>query len=148
MIKNVAFPDDRKYKSYLLNLKQQRYGPTKFLFNKSTRKLAISQLHMCPICNDTLYNGEALEKHHIVSFKDGGSTTFGNLVLLHQPCHKSIRHRKTEQEKRLILEQLQNYKLRHPSLLAKFIRKKKEEGYSSKQIDEKLISLFEETIVE
>jgi 5-methylcytosine-specific restriction endonuclease McrA len=137
MIKNVALSDDRKYKSYILNLKQQRYSSTKFLFNRINRELAISQMHKCPICNETLYNGEALEKHHIVAFKDGGTTAFGNLVLLHQPCHKSITHRKNEQDRKLIIENLQRYKTQHPSLLAQFIREKKEEGLSSQQVNEK-----------
>jgi len=52
--------------------------------------LAKRTYHLCPVCEESLYNGEELHLHHIVPQKDGGKDTVGNLVLLHDACHRQV----------------------------------------------------------
>jgi len=49
--------------------------------------------HQCPICLDSLHNGEKVELHHIKPVKTGGKYTISNIQPLHQICHNSITHR-------------------------------------------------------
>lgn len=49
--------------------------------------------HLCPLCNETLHNGETVELHHIKPAKDGGEYSLTNIQPLHQICHISITHR-------------------------------------------------------
>ena len=48
--------------------------------------------HQCPICLDSLHNGEKVELHHIKPVKEGGKYTVSNIQPLHQICHISITH--------------------------------------------------------
>ena len=48
--------------------------------------------HQCPICLDSLHNGEKIELHHIKPVKEGGQYTISNIQPLHQICHISITH--------------------------------------------------------
>jgi RNA-directed DNA polymerase len=44
----------------------------------------------CAICGESLYNGEAVELHHIIPVKSGGNWTLENIQPLHKMCHASI----------------------------------------------------------
>ena len=46
--------------------------------------------HMCPICQESLHNGEDVELHHVVPVKEGGKYTMGNIQPLHKICHQNI----------------------------------------------------------
>ena len=48
--------------------------------------------HLCPICQESLHNGERVELHHIKPVKIGGKYTISNIQPLHQICHQSISH--------------------------------------------------------
>ncbi|MCX2829904.1 group II intron reverse transcriptase/maturase [Bacillus pseudomycoides] len=50
-------------------------------------KIAKKQKYICPICEEALQNGEALEVHHKVPKAYGGTNEYSNLQLLHIPCH-------------------------------------------------------------
>ena len=149
MIINSACPDDSNFKLYFSQLKQNRFNKNNFFFkNKLARELTISQYHHCPICNDDLYNGESLHKHHIIDFKDGGKTTFSNLVLLHQPCHSKITFMKSKKKQKRYQLFLLEYKSSHPSLLARYLREQKKHGITSDQITENFISELESNQME
>lgn len=49
--------------------------------------------HQCPICLDSLHNGEKIELHHIKPVKEGGKYTISNIQPLHQICHSGITHK-------------------------------------------------------
>ena len=54
------------------------------------RKCPYSVLsHRVPI-----FNGETIETHHQVPFKDGGSDEVSNLIHLHITCHQQVHGRK------------------------------------------------------
>lgn len=46
----------------------------------------------CPICEESLHNGESIELHHIVPQKSGGKYKLDNIIPLHELCHKQITH--------------------------------------------------------
>jgi RNA-directed DNA polymerase len=87
LVKGAASPDDPKLREYWENREKKK---EKTLDNNSLRKLARLQNHKCPICSESLYNGEELHKHHIVPKKQGGKDTYDNLRLVHYYCHQQI----------------------------------------------------------
>jgi len=50
--------------------------------------------HICPVCNETLHNGEKVELHHIVTQKQGGKYQLKNIQPLHQICHQKVTYSK------------------------------------------------------
>lgn len=46
----------------------------------------------CPVCGETLHNGEIVELHHIVPQKSQGKYSLENIVPLHQICHQQVSH--------------------------------------------------------
>lgn len=52
--------------------------------------------HLCPICGESLHNGEKVELHHIKPVKEGGKYSMSNIQPLHQICHISITHNKAK----------------------------------------------------
>jgi RNA-directed DNA polymerase len=55
------------------------------------RRLSYSQNHICPICNESLYNDDdKVEHHHIKPRYIKGDDSLPNLLLLHDSCHSSI----------------------------------------------------------
>jgi 5-methylcytosine-specific restriction endonuclease McrA len=47
---------------------------------------------ICPICEESLHNGEVVELHHIKPQKSGGKYSLENIVPLHQICHQQVTH--------------------------------------------------------
>ncbi len=84
MVKGSASPDDPTLREYW----QQRERRKATDHTPSIQKLAQRQNHVCPVCRETLYNGEQLHKHHIVPRSQGGTDTYTNLAMLHLPCHQ------------------------------------------------------------
>ena len=48
--------------------------------------------HKCPVCSESLHNGEPVELHHIVPQKSGGKYSIENVLPLHQICHQQATH--------------------------------------------------------
>lgn len=70
-------------------------------FNKRREKLigakfraAVYRVHkqICPICGESLYNGENVELHHIIPRSQGGKYSIENVLPLHEICHKQFTH--------------------------------------------------------
>jgi hypothetical protein len=53
-------------------------------------QVAQSQNWRCPVCQDALFNGEALHTHHLKPVKEGGTDLKENLIHLHQACHHHL----------------------------------------------------------
>ncbi|NES65547.1 MAG: group II intron reverse transcriptase/maturase [Okeania sp. SIO2D1] len=87
-------PDDPK----LLGYWEKRYaGITNKSWAKGSKyhKVAKNQDWKCPVCNQSLSNGEPIHTHHIIPVKDGGTDDTENLVHLHESCHIQV-HSKTK----------------------------------------------------
>lgn len=108
MVKNNMIPDNKSQKS--IDYWSKRMANKQFLTwgnYESRLKLAKKQFHICPICNESLYNEEELHVHHIKPKKLGGKDTYGNLVITHELCHRQIHSLKlTEDDIRNKLQKL------------------------------------------
>jgi RNA-directed DNA polymerase len=94
-VKGSASPDDPSLNEYW-QARQQRFGKTYWERNSKLYRAAQSQNWQCPICRDSLFNGESIETHHIVSVASEGLNNDNNLMHMHHACHKQI-HRKSKQ---------------------------------------------------
>ena len=57
---------------------------------ESSQKIADRQRGKCPMCNESLFNGEEIQKHHILPKDEGGTETYKNLQLVHYFCHQQM----------------------------------------------------------
>jgi RNA-directed DNA polymerase len=88
---------------------------------ESRLKVSKKQFHICPICYESLYNGEDLHLHHKLSKKAGGTDSYTNLALLHMFCHLQVHSQK------LSFEELdQRIKVLVSNLKASLKKKKQE----------------------
>ncbi|AFZ52119.1 group II intron reverse transcriptase/maturase [Dactylococcopsis salina] len=94
-VKGTASPDDPSLRDYWQN-RSLKIGKQKWAKGSKYEQVAKMQEHKCPVCGDSLYNGEEIETHHIVPVKDGGSDDAENLVHLHKACHKQVHSSKTK----------------------------------------------------
>jgi RNA-directed DNA polymerase len=85
--KNPYLTDDKEYfikrKNYLIWAKFRAAVYKKFN-------------QICPICKDSLHNGENVELHHIEPVKQGGKYKLNNIQPLHQICHQKVTHMKSK----------------------------------------------------
>ena len=53
-------------------------------------KLEVLKKHknICPVCNESLHNGESVELHHIVPQRLKGKYNLTNIQPLHAMCHR------------------------------------------------------------
>lgn len=98
LVKNNMNPDDRSSDTIMYWMKRSANKQyTAWGGYESRLLLAKKQFHICPICYDSLYKdsddveqGEELHVHHIRPKKNGGSDSYGNLVILHELCHRQV----------------------------------------------------------
>lgn len=88
-VKGQASPDDPSLKEYWQK-RQEKEGKKYWAKGSKYEQIAKEQNWKCPICNDSLFNGEEIETHHIVPVKEGGSDDKENLIHLHKACHKQV----------------------------------------------------------
>jgi RNA-directed DNA polymerase len=50
------------------------------------------QRKICPVCEESLFNGEKIEIHHINPQRTGGKYKIDNCQALHEVCHKKVTH--------------------------------------------------------
>ena len=63
------------------------------LINAKFRALMYKKYkHKCPVCLESLHNGETVELHHIIPQKSGGKYSVENVLPLHQICHQQASH--------------------------------------------------------
>jgi RNA-directed DNA polymerase len=93
-VKGNSSPDDSSLREYWQK-RATDYG--KKYWAKGSKYEAIAKLQnwRCPVCGDSLFNGEPIETHHIVPVAEGGTDDSENLMHLHKACHKQV-HSKTK----------------------------------------------------
>jgi len=87
-----ASPDNPELRDYW---KRRNFKQVDSLPNARQRRLAKKQKGICPVCRDSLFNGEKLHIHHRLPKAEGGTDQYRNLALLHVNCHQQV-HRKRE----------------------------------------------------
>jgi RNA-directed DNA polymerase len=85
-VKGDASPDDPSLREYW-EKRHQKYGKSYWERNSRNYKIAQNQNWKCPICGESLFNGEELDTHHIVPVAQGGDNSVKNLQHLHRACH-------------------------------------------------------------
>ncbi|PSB56700.1 group II intron reverse transcriptase [Chamaesiphon polymorphus] len=93
-VKGNASPDDPSLKDYW-EKRTKNNGKSRFERNSRNYKIAQNQNWKCPICGESLVNGEELDIHHIVPVAQGGLDDLENLQHLHASCHQQ-EHSKTK----------------------------------------------------
>jgi RNA-directed DNA polymerase len=93
-VKGNASPDDPSLREYW-HKRATDYGKKYWAKGSKYEAIAKLQIWKCPICGDSLFNGEPIETHHIVPVAEGGTDDSQNLKHLHKTCHKQV-HSKTK----------------------------------------------------
>lgn len=96
MVKGTASPDDPTLKSYWDARKKIK---AKSLI-PSYQKIAEKQGFSCPVCAESLFNDEHIQKHHKISSHQGGNNSYANLELLHYYCHQQIHSQRRDDNPR------------------------------------------------
>ena len=86
LVKGTASPDDPKLHKYW----EQREATKAKDLPPSSQKIVKGQNGRCPICGESLFNGEELHLHHKVPKSRGGRNSYANLVFLHLYCHQKL----------------------------------------------------------
>lgn len=105
-------------------------------FNKRREKLINTKFkasiykiykHLCPVCNESLHNGETVELHHIIPRKDGGKYSIENILPLHEICHEQVTHgNKSLQRFKIALPELQTNSKKNKAASSKRTKKMEE----------------------
>jgi RNA-directed DNA polymerase len=88
-VKGTASPDDPNLAEYWAK-RATKHGKNIWDQGSKYYKIALNQQWKCPICREHLYNGEAIETHHIVPMAKGGLDDIDNLQHLHKICQKAV----------------------------------------------------------
>jgi len=88
LVKQDASPDDANLAAYWQRRVQQT---TKMSLHPKYHWLAAKQQYCCPVCGESLANGESVERHHIIRNKnDPARDEARNMRLVHLYCHQQI----------------------------------------------------------
>ena len=93
-VKGSSSPDDSSLREYWQK-RATDYGKKYWAKGSKYEAIAKIQNWKCPVCGESLFNGEPIETHHIVPVAEGGTDGSENLKHLHKACHKQV-HSKTK----------------------------------------------------
>jgi RNA-directed DNA polymerase len=88
IVKGTASMDDPQLQQYWRN-RQQRQLKNLPSFRQ---QIAQRQDGGCPVCGQSLFNGEELQLHHRKPKAQGGTDQIENLLLLHLFCHQQVHY--------------------------------------------------------
>ena len=94
LVKKRSSPDDPSLTEYWekRGKRSQKSEATKW--NAKQEQVAYKQDYKCPVCKQSLFNGEEVHLHHITPRSEGGKDTINNLVWVHLFCHHKVHHQK------------------------------------------------------
>ncbi|MGK7892816.1 MAG: group II intron reverse transcriptase/maturase [Xenococcus sp. (in: cyanobacteria)] len=87
-------PDDPLLKEYWEKRRNKSNKSEAQKLNKRRQKIAKNQNYRCPICGESIFNGEPIHIHHVIPRKDNGTDDISNLTFVHTYCHHKIHHEK------------------------------------------------------
>jgi RNA-directed DNA polymerase len=88
LVKGAASPDDPALRGYWIARERRKIDND--LLPPRLIGLARAQRGRCSHCGTSLFNGEALHRHHLLPKSKGGTDKRSNLRLLHLYCHQQI----------------------------------------------------------
>ncbi|MBK1989001.1 group II intron reverse transcriptase/maturase [Sphaerospermopsis aphanizomenoides BCCUSP55] len=86
LVKGTSSPDDPELRKYWVEREKNK---SKTL-EPSNQKIAKKQDYLCPVCHESLFNGETLHRHHVTPRYQKGKNNLANLQLVHYYCHQQI----------------------------------------------------------
>jgi RNA-directed DNA polymerase len=86
LVKGTSSPDDPTLRAYW----HQRRTANAAELNAKGRRLAKRQGYRCDVCQDTLFNGEVLELHHMLPREDPRRKEETYQRLVHLMCHQQL----------------------------------------------------------
>jgi RNA-directed DNA polymerase len=86
LVKGASSPDDPELRGYWIMRERRKLDND--LLPPRLMGLARAQRGRCSHCGESLFNGEALHRHHLLPKGEGGSDQRSNLRLLHLYCHQ------------------------------------------------------------
>lgn len=99
IVKGRNSPDDPTLDVYWAIRNKRRHAD----LGRRQQALSKRQKGICPVCGESVHNGEYLHIHRLVSKRLGGSDDLGNMQLLHLYCHQQVlgREKQTRRRERL-----------------------------------------------
>ncbi|HEY8935686.1 MAG TPA: group II intron reverse transcriptase/maturase [Cyclobacteriaceae bacterium] len=91
LVKGLNSPDDPKLKDYWVYREKRKVQ--ELTFKKVI--LASKQKYVCPVCKESLFNGEELNMLYLTPRKEGGTNLYKNLQLMHMYCHQQALRNRT-----------------------------------------------------
>nr|WP_100897697.1 reverse transcriptase domain-containing protein [Nostoc flagelliforme] len=82
----TSSPDDPELRQYWTKRERSK----SIALEPSNQKIAKRQNYLCPVCYESLFNGETLHRHHITPRHQNGKNYIANLQLVHYYCHQQI----------------------------------------------------------
>ncbi|MGV0107355.1 Group II intron-encoded protein LtrA [Nostoc sp. DSM 114160] len=86
LVKGSSSPDDPELRQYWVDREKDK---SKTL-EPSSQKIAKKQNYLCPVCQDSLFNGETIHRHHITPRHKNGKNNLANIEMVHYYCHQQI----------------------------------------------------------
>jgi len=83
LVRGRSSPDDPRLRDYWA----QRSAAKSNDLPPSRQKIARIQNHVCPLCGESIHNGEEIHEHHI------HGREHGDIILVHLYCHQQIHSR-------------------------------------------------------
>ncbi len=80
LVRGRSSPDDSRLRDYWA----QRSAAKSNDLPPSRQKIARNQNHVCPLCGESIHNGEEIHEHHI------HGREHGDIILVHLYCHQQI----------------------------------------------------------
>jgi RNA-directed DNA polymerase len=88
LVKGSASPDDPALQGYWMERERRKLDEG--VLPPRLMGLARTQRGLCSHCGASLFNGETLNRHHLLPKSDGGTDERSNFRLLHLYCHQQI----------------------------------------------------------
>lgn len=86
LVKSTSSPDDPELRHYWMDREKDKFKT----LEPSNQKIAKKQNYLCPICQESLFNGETTHRHHITPRQKNGKNNLANLQIVHYYCHQQI----------------------------------------------------------
>ena len=87
LVKGYSSPDDPHLREYW---RWRDIAKVKTELIPSRQKIAKKQDDLCPVCGESLFNGESLQLHRRQPKAQGGHDSYRNFQLLHLYCHQQV----------------------------------------------------------
>ncbi|MFB2770457.1 group II intron reverse transcriptase/maturase [Pelatocladus sp. BLCC-F211] len=86
LVELYASPDDPNLREYWRKRNKTKVNDQ----SPGRQKIARRQGYICPVCGESLFNGEELHLHHKTPKRLGGKDSYENLQFVHLFCHQQI----------------------------------------------------------